>query len=492
MNLTLDPWIPVIGSDGRHQDLSLKALFQSADTICDLAVQPHEKIALMRLLICIAQAALDGPSDRTAWSWSRDAIQGAANRYLEKWSTSFELFGNGPRFLQVPQLRLINDKKPKTSATKLDLTLASGNNATVFDNAARAARAVSPERLALTILAFQCFATCGRIGVALWGDDETPGKGTCNHAPCTPSAMLHTYIRGDTLLDTVHLNLLTRDEVATLWPMGWGRPLWEMPVNAADDKKAIDNATGSYLGRLVPLSRTIQLEEDGIHIILANALDYSQPEPSREAASTMVTKEGNRFPMGAFLGRSIWRQLHMMTVKPRPGTDPICGPLALRNLASNQGCTLWTGALVTDKAKIEDLVEACYEIPPGMFTDAGRKLYEDGINLADQWEAALFHSLKEYADALKLKTGANIQAKRHFWTILETHVPTLLQLADSPDRVPDIKASKWADLARDAAYASYALVCSRLNSRQTQAFAFGLRRLSISKPKRRTPAPIPA
>ena len=60
MNLTIDKWIPVVWHDGRHDSVSLNDVFLSGDKICDLSVRPHERIALMRLLVCIAQAALDG------------------------------------------------------------------------------------------------------------------------------------------------------------------------------------------------------------------------------------------------------------------------------------------------------------------------------------------------------------------------------------------------------------------------------------------------
>ena len=101
MNLTFDPWIPVIGDDGRQRSVSLHDLFASAHELRDLSVKPHEKIALLRLLTCITQAALDGPKDYDAWETCRGSIQSAAKCYLDKWSASFELFGDGLRFLQA-------------------------------------------------------------------------------------------------------------------------------------------------------------------------------------------------------------------------------------------------------------------------------------------------------------------------------------------------------------------------------------------------------
>ena len=205
MNLTHDPWMPVIAADGRQRLVSLQEAFASAHEIRDLSVKPHEKIALLRLLICITQAALDGPKDFDAWETCRDGIQPAVKRYLEKWRAAFELFGDGPRFLQVPGLKAGKEDAKGVPATKLDVTLASPANPTLFDNAATMDREVSPERLALTLMCFQCFSTAGTIGVAKWNDKPTPGKGSSDHAPCIPSGMLHAYILGDTILKCVSI-----------------------------------------------------------------------------------------------------------------------------------------------------------------------------------------------------------------------------------------------------------------------------------------------
>ena len=96
---------------------------------------------------------------------------------------------------------------------------------------------VSPGRLALTLLTFQCFAPGGRIGVAKWNGADTPGKGSSNHAPCIPSGMLHTFLHGERLLDTIHLNLLNKEGVDDLLGGGWGKPAWEMPVNSAEIRR---------------------------------------------------------------------------------------------------------------------------------------------------------------------------------------------------------------------------------------------------------------
>lgn len=479
MNLTLDPWIPVIGADNRQRSVSLHDLFGSAQEIRDLSVKPHEKIALLRLLICITQAALDGPKDYEAWETCRDAIQPAVKSYLVKWAASFELFGDRARFLQVPGLCAVDAESDGNPATKIDITLASGNNATSFDNAAdRTNRVLSPDRLALNLVTFQSMAPCNIVGSARW-ESAILQKCTAKHAPAAASSMLHSYLQGSTLLETIHLNLLNQEEASDLGPNGWGRPVWELPVKAAGDKEAITNATGSYLGRLVPLSRSIRLDEEGRQMILANGLDYPLAPIFREPAATLVQRDEETGVLGVSLGRSIWRQLYSITVKRRSNKDSISGPLALRNLGETQGCTLWIGALATDKAKIEDVVEAAYDIPAGMFRDAGRKLYEEGVALAGLWQEAVSKSVKAYAGTMKLEPVPYDRARHYFWTVIEQHVPLLLTLADKPEEAGDLKVSEWGKRAKEVAHAAFEFACPHQTPRQIHAYAIGLQQLFL-------------
>jgi CRISPR system Cascade subunit CasA len=89
MNLTTDPWIPAVRADGTRDLFSLQGLFANAHELGDLAVKPHERIALMRLLLCIAQAALDGPEDESAWEQCGPLIQPRVREYLKKMEPLF-------------------------------------------------------------------------------------------------------------------------------------------------------------------------------------------------------------------------------------------------------------------------------------------------------------------------------------------------------------------------------------------------------------------
>jgi len=295
--------------------------------------------------------------------------------------------------------------------------------------------------------------------------------------------MLHTFVHGECLLDTLHRNLLNKEEASDLGGGGWGQPVWEKPVDSIGNKDAVKNATTSYLGRLVPLSRAIRLDANGRRMILANGLDYALAPIFREPAATMVQRDDGPAVLGVSLSRSIWRQLSAITVKRRSNKDVISGPLALRNIDDSQSCTLWIGALATDKAKIEDVVDAAYDVPAGMFRSQGRKLYEEGVALAGSWQEAVSRSVKAYSGTMNLDSAPFDRARHHFWTAIEQHVPALLRLADKPEEAGDLKASEWGKRLKEASHAALEFACPHQTPRQIQAYAVGLQQLFLKKPK---------
>ena len=96
-NLIDEPWIPVLMRDGTNRPVSLGVLFADTNgTIADLALNPYERVAVFRLLLCIAQAAL-GPErlkDDSGWLAAKDAVGPVATDYLKKWHDQFFLYGN--------------------------------------------------------------------------------------------------------------------------------------------------------------------------------------------------------------------------------------------------------------------------------------------------------------------------------------------------------------------------------------------------------------
>jgi hypothetical protein len=177
-----------------------------------------------------------------------------------------------------------------------------------------------------------------------------------------------------------------------------------------------------------------------------------------------------------------------VTVRRLSASDAISGPLALAHDLNASDVSLWVGALVTDKAKIEDVVEALYRMPRSMLDAPGRAAYERGVQQAEQAESALIQAVKAFAGELKVATPAYDKARQHFWTCAEQSLSALFDVARHLTPDDELPGSDWGKAVQRAARDAYQQSCPRQNPRQIQAYALGLRRLNAS-PKSKSPKP---
>lgn len=514
MNLATDPWIPIVHRNGQHQLVSLCQVFAEGKDYTDLAVRPHERIALMRLLIAIAQAALDGPEDIDGWDTVPDQLPNSASEYLKQWMESFELFHPQRPFLQINNLtKPIKEGKAKneesfTGVGKLDFALATGNNTTLFDHEANgnAARYIPLHTLPLILITFLCFSPSGKIAWLDWNGKVRPipagknekSKNSSINAPCTPFSMLHTFVRQPTLFETLHVNLLTQDTVREHWGLeGWGKPIWERIPSSWEDSSAIENATRTYLGRLMPLSRFICLQPSGASMLLGNGLDYpSFPNVPAEPSATVTSAKNNtdRSLLGA-REKALWRELSALIVRRRAGEPG--GALTLRNIPENRPFDIWVGAFLAKQASIEDTAESVLHVPTSMQREAGRGAYYDEVKFAENigwclgsavetwrknsdggWEGRLKSAGPKKRELCeKLHTTAT----RHYWTSVEKLRPLLLAhietLGSSAEAVQESHI-RWRKAVKSAAFNAYRLACGQETPRQVRAYALGWRELN--------------
>ena len=539
MNLVTEAWIPVVGLDGKPDTASLMQVFTEGIQFSDLAVRPHERIALMRLLVCIAQAALNGPEDIDAWDNAPNALPQAAKEYLEKWEKSFNLFDSDKPFLQIAKLgkplKVKPDKNPDSETSsdnkrgkkkgteenkadksneqnpvsKLDFALASQNNSALLDHQATAPmpREFSPEWIALNLLTFQNFSSSGRIGVALWDKVESSGGGSSFASPCLQKLMLHTFIRRTTLFDTICANLMTKNQVSMyLSPYEWGKPLWELSPDSALDQVAIANTIETYLGRLVPISRWIKIAPQGGEMILANGFTYpGHPDRPADATATEILVEIKKKQERKLIKadeKNMWRQLPAILVKyanDRKGRSPLC----LENQAGGNEYDIWVGGVSwSSEGGYLDTIESVLKIVPELQTDSGVKTYEIEVLHAEKFSNRLVNSVREYRKQIdgslekvddpaldkkkknemenRLRAIALSTATRHYWTAVEKNRPLLMAhveaIGTSAEAVEKTRDA-WHKAVHGAARQAYTLACGQETSRQIRAFALGLGKL---------------
>lgn len=488
-NLIDDPWIPVRWLDGRQIQVSLRDAFVHAKEIADLACTPHERVALIRLLVCATQAALGAPASHHWLGWGKD-IKTTIPDYISQWRTHFDLFGTGPRFLQVA----VPANADPVPASKLIPHLATGNNPTLFDHPGVLPRSLPADRLALALLSFQMFYPLYGAGYK--------GKG-----PCVDGNMVHAILQGDDLEATVRLNCLDEATIQTNFPaQGMGRPLWELNDG---DKTHDEVATESYLGRLVPRHRNLWLLDDGTGFNLTSAaLSYpTYPSAIEPSATIIVRKKGSDeipLPLSARLDRALWRDLHCLAVERESANSLNAAPLVLQSHIeefADSDLALWTGALVTDlKAKILDTLESTFTVPSKLFLSlSARNHYQSGVEHAENHSRRLYGAVKTYAAALKHESPPTEAAQHFFWNSLNQRADILINLvrlhgtdtdpmgtADFGQRREDGSFDPWTHLVRSAVNEAYRRTCPAQTPRQMKAFAAGLRVLAPKSKQKAT------
>ncbi|MCU0848442.1 MAG: type I-E CRISPR-associated protein Cse1/CasA [Spirochaetes bacterium] len=517
-NLVDEKWIPVTNLKGEYRLIGLMDVFADGENYADLAVRPHERVSLMRLLLCIAHASLDGPEDYDDWLNAKEILPGAARNYLDKWRDSFDLFHPKKPFLQIANLTKSqmdknqdnDDEGGQISLSKLDHTLASGVNPTLFDHEASSQilREFSPSEIAVQLLSFQNFFLAGgKTAAVIWGGIP-PEKKPPNPSdgPCSPGSMYHCFIRSSNIAKTINKNLITKKELRMHYsPLGenyWGNPIWEKFPSKRSDVDFINNATETYLGRLVPLSRLIRILPSCDCMIIGEGLMYRSfnskiPFPPEVTATVILSRNTKKqiFSLLRFNPETAtWRELPSMVVKRK--AQQAGGPLCLMNIDQNESVDFHILALARDQASIIDMVDSVYHVNEKMFSNAGRAAYENEVQFAEIISKKLGWAIEEYRKAFdggwegRLKSSSSSyllrvqihsKATTHYWTTIEKSLPLLMlyieAIGTSAEKV-EATRKVWQKTLFAAARESYKLVCGRETPRQIRAFVLGWRVLN--------------
>lgn len=475
-NLTTNPWIPVRWLNGRASLVSLIDLFNHGSEIADLSAPPHERISLMRLLICITQAALGAPATSDDWDdWGHD-LKPTTTAYLEKWKEHFNLTGCGPRFLQTP---IAEDKTEAPPTAKIVFHLATGNSVTLLDHEAedKLPRSFEPDFVARAILTYQNHFDCDFMGQSP-AFKGTPVAGTAIHA-------LHSFLKDKNLHQSIILNCI---DTETLQPGHLGKPQWEGGV------------PNDYLHRLVPTPCKLWLSDDYKRIQMSKGNQYGKFATSdiREPSATIVVAKikgtETKLLLKAKINAAIWRDLHCITVIQKCESSAPLTFLSHTNELEQSHISFWSGELVKTKGKVLDSVESEFVIPPEMFRPAGQTRYSNGVTFANNISYRVKDAVKEYFASMMQRSAPTDSALRHFWNSLDQQSTILLSLLKNLGTPEDPMGSldfgkgsdAWTKAVRTAARAAYEHTCPRQNPRQLQAYAAGLKILHPSPKKTAT------
>ncbi len=473
-NLIDNSWIPVRYLDGKQCLISLETAFVDATRIADLNCQPHERISLMRLLVCITQTVFAPPVTDEDWEGYAESMATDIPAYLNRDQVfqNFNLLGNGPRFLQLP---LTETKQ----TPKLDfLEFKFGSNPRFIDHTAGEIRKHEPHQIALNLLCFQNFYVGGSTGSPANG-------GVSGNGPALK--MLHTYLIGGSLKHTIVLNCLDRQQIREL-----GVPFWET------EAKLTSNCSSGYLNRLVPRSCKIWIRKGLTHFRIEQGVKHEEFEAYREPSATVkVGNDKKLHLLRAEYDKGIWRDLHLITCMKNFQEENATGPKSLQShldqFEEDSDISLWSGELIKGiRAKIEGSQEAFLTIPYRLFSEHGQSTYSAGISYSDKISSILGFAVDSYAKTLEAKSsrakksahrkGLINVAKRYFWNALDQQVDTLLEIVRHPEaRKEDFGKGydPWTLTVNCAARMAFKDTCPRRSPRQLKAYAAGLRTLCI-------------
>lgn len=516
MNVAFDPWIPVVTTVGTRSLASLCAVLTEGEKFADLAVRPHERVALMRLLLCVAHAALDGPKDYDDWCEVPKRLPAAAQAYLTEWKDSFELFHKEKPWLQVAGLNLlpsdndndVDDEKGWSSLCKLCFTRASGNNSTLFDHASNggAFEEFSPESMALDLLTFQnYFVAGGKASSRLWGGIEMKNPPNPKGGPCSGKSILFTFLRGKNLTESICLNLNSYDNLKFLYgdQSGWiGRPVWEVPIKFPTDEEAINNSTRTHLGRFVPQTRILRLHEDRKKVLLGAGFVYPKFQDEKnifspDAFATTVLNNNQVELLSAKPNISLWRELHSLIVRRASSSSSNRGPLCLLNIPDENECDIIVNAVMTNPqqaAEIVDFVESVFRIPSRLRSAEGATAYEAEVKCAESLAVRLGWAIEDYRREVDggwegrlkgagpgkgaLKAKLHSSSKTRYWTTIEKNLSLLMthiEAIGSDNAISTREA--WRKMLFAAACDAYRTACGQETSRQVKAFSVGWQKL---------------
>jgi CRISPR system Cascade subunit CasA len=200
-NLVDEAWIPVSG-EGR---VSLMRIFTDPG-LKALGGNPVEKIAIMKLLLAITQAAHTPENDEEWAALGSNGIAAKSVHYLEEKRDLFWLYGDKP-FLQIPAISSIPERNYGTGFYP---DLQADNNPILFQ--CQIDNGLDDNQRAMFLITLMGFALGGkRIGEPVVLSNGYIGK--TKSAKAGPNlgykGYLHNFLSGITIHDTIWLNLYT-------------------------------------------------------------------------------------------------------------------------------------------------------------------------------------------------------------------------------------------------------------------------------------------
>lgn len=479
-NLIEEPWIPVADA-GR---VSLRDVFTKPQHRA-LGGNPVQKVAAMKLLLAIAQAACTPESGQ---EWRNLRANGLAQRcleYLEHWSDRFYLYGEKP-FLQMSAVAAAEIKSYGVVIPEI----ATGN--TTVLSQIQVERPLSDADRAVLLICLMGFALGGkktdnRVTLTAGYAGKRNEKGRPSTGKPGPAVghmgVLHTLLQGENLQEHIWLNLLTRKQLEQhqQYPLGVGIAPWEQ-MPEGEDCPIARQLKQTLMGRLVPLSRFVLLKENGLH--------YSEgiAHPNyREGVSdpTVAVDNSGKDPKPLWVNpeKRPWRDLTALLAffaqQDRRGYECLHLTAGIGRASEVvERFAIWSGGLrVSSNAGeqycsgSDDFVESQVWLHSDVLGEFWFAQLQVEMSALEKLAQALYGRVMSYFREQQTDgSGVARQATQLFWQLCERDFQ---QLVDHCDHTEESTAARQSLRRRFASYAKqvYDRYCPKDTARQMDAWA---------------------
>lgn len=324
-----EPWLLVRRTDGTLDELSLLEVFRQAHQLTALAGElPTQVFALTRLLLAVLHPAVRGPRDDDHWKqlWTADALPAdEVAVYLERYRSRFDLFDPVAPFFQVAGLRTA--KGEVSQLTKLIADVPNGNPFLTM-RVGRGTAAMTFAEAARWVVHAQAFDPSGIKSGAV-GDERVQGGKGYPIGVAWSGLLGGVLVEGESLKETLLLNLVARDYSLLAEWAGTDVPVWECPPVGPGEEVKGGRAVLGPVDLYTWQSRRIRLAHAGAQVtgvLISNGerltpQNMHRVEPHtawrRSQAQEKARKEALIYmPREHVPERSVWRGLQSLL----PGT----------------------------------------------------------------------------------------------------------------------------------------------------------------------------
>ncbi|MFG1701533.1 type I-E CRISPR-associated protein Cse1/CasA [Nonomuraea sp. NPDC049309] len=275
-DLTQEPWLPVQRCDGGEEELSLLDVFAQAQNVRRLVGDvPTQEFALLRLLLAILHDAIDGPADITDWQelWDSGLPIDRIFSYLDQHRERFDLLHPSQPFYQTAELRTA-----KGEVNTLDRIVADvPNGLPFFTMRGRGVEHLPFAEAARWLVHAHAFDTSG-IKTGVVGDPRVKGGRVYPQGVAWAGNLGCVFVEGDTLSQTLLLNLVAFDTDNLRIKPDQDRPAWRRPPDGPGqtDELELSRRPAGIRDLYTWQSRRVRLFHDG-RKVTGVILTYGDP-----------------------------------------------------------------------------------------------------------------------------------------------------------------------------------------------------------------------